>query len=82
MGHSNQEIDLDCLKDLKKEKIRRNVTHITMPNGKTIVLLADVCVYLKISTFMIIIIWHYWARLVLQNFRRNTVSPSTVLSIT
>lgn len=80
MGHSNLEIDLDCLKDLKKEKIRRNVTHITMPNGKTVVLLADVCVYLEIST--IIIIWHYWARLVLPNFRRNTVSPSTVLSIT
>ena len=43
MGHSNQEIDLDSLKDLKREKIRRNVTHITMPNGKTVVLLADVC---------------------------------------
>ena len=45
MGHSNQEIDLDSLKDLKREKIRKNVTHLTMPNGKTVVLLADVCVY-------------------------------------
>ena len=42
MGHSNQEIDLESLKDLKKEKIRRNVTHIMMPNGKTVVLLAEV----------------------------------------
>ena len=42
MGHSNQEIDLESLKELKKEKIRRNVTHITMPNGKTVVLLAEV----------------------------------------
>ena len=42
MGHSNQEIDLESLKDLKKERIRRNVTHFTMPNGKTVVLLAEV----------------------------------------
>ena len=42
MGHSNQEIDLESLRDLKKERIRRNVTHFTMPNGKTVVLLAEV----------------------------------------
>ena len=42
MGHSNQEIDMESLKDLKKEKIRRNLTHIPMPNGKTVVMLAEV----------------------------------------
>ena len=42
MGHSNQEIDLESLKDLKREKIRKNVTHITMHNGKTVVMLAEV----------------------------------------
>ena len=48
MGHSNQEIDLESLKDLKREKIRRNVTHITMPNGKSVILLAEVHVYICI----------------------------------
>jgi S-adenosylhomocysteine hydrolase len=59
MGHSNQEIDLDSLKDLKREKIRRNVTHITMPNGKTVVLLADVRVYLKIHTCVTTCVFPY-----------------------
>jgi len=34
MGHSNQEIDLDAFKDMRKEKIRKNVSHILLPNGR------------------------------------------------
>lgn len=41
MGHSNQEIDTASLHGLKKERIRRNVTHIVWPNGKRVNLLAD-----------------------------------------
>ena len=44
MGHSNQEIDLESLKSLKRERIRHNVAHIIWPNGKRIVLLAEVSV--------------------------------------
>ncbi len=42
MGHSNQEIDIHSLRELKREKIRRNVTHLVWPNGKRVILLADV----------------------------------------
>ncbi len=42
MGHSNQEIDISSLQELKRERIRRNVTHLVWPNGKRVVLLADV----------------------------------------
>ena len=42
MGHSNQEIDLESLKSLKKERIRHNVTHVIWPNGKRVILLAEV----------------------------------------
>jgi len=42
MGHSNQEIDISSLHDLKRDKIRRNVTHLVWPNGKRVILLADV----------------------------------------
>jgi len=41
MGHSNQEIDLESLRSLKRERIRHNVAHIIWPNGKRIVLLAE-----------------------------------------
>lgn len=42
MGHSVHEIHVDSLKDLKKERIRRHVSHIIWPDGKRIVLLAEV----------------------------------------
>ena len=42
MGHSNQEIDVDSLRDLHKERTRHSVTHYVWPNGKRIVLLAEV----------------------------------------
>ena len=42
MGHSNQEIDLESFKDMRKEKIRKNVSHIFLPNGRRIVLIAEV----------------------------------------
>ena len=42
MGHSNQEIDTASFKELRRERIRHNVTHIVWPNGKRVVLLADV----------------------------------------
>ena len=43
MGHSNHEIDVEGLKGLKRERIRRNVTTYQWPNGKKIFLLAEVC---------------------------------------
>ena len=42
MGHSNHEIDVDGLKGLKRERVRRNVTTYQWPNGKRIFLLAEV----------------------------------------
>ena len=42
MGHSNHEIDVEGLKGLKKERVRRNVTTYQWPNGKRIFLLAEV----------------------------------------
>ena len=42
MGHSNQEIDLDSFREFHREKIRKNVTRILLPNNKRIFLLADV----------------------------------------
>lgn len=42
MGHSNQEIDIDSIKDLHKERIRKNVLHVHLPNNKKIFLLAEV----------------------------------------
>jgi adenosylhomocysteinase len=41
MGHSNHEIDVEGLKGLKRERIRRNVTTYQWPNGKKIFLLAE-----------------------------------------
>ncbi len=49
MGHSNQEIDLEGIRDLKKEKIRKNVSHIYLPNGRRIILMAEV----RIGSFII-----------------------------
>ena len=42
MGHSNQEIDIDSIKELHSERIRKHVTHIHLSNGKKIFLLAEV----------------------------------------
>lgn len=42
MGHTTNEIDVSSLKDLNKEKIRPHVSHIIWPDGKAIILLADV----------------------------------------
>ena len=42
MGHSNQEIDIESLKDLPFEKIRKSISHILLPNGKKVILLAEV----------------------------------------
>ena len=42
MGHSAQEIDLESFKCFPREKIRKNVSHIHLPNNKRIFLLADV----------------------------------------
>lgn len=42
MGHTYNEIDVASLKDLKREKIRPHVSHVIWPNGKAVVLLADV----------------------------------------
>lgn len=42
MGHSCHEIDVPSLKNLKKEKIRPQVSHIIWPDGKTVILLAEV----------------------------------------
>ena len=42
MGHSNHEIDVDGLKGLKRERVRRNVTTYQWPSGKRIFLLAEV----------------------------------------
>ena len=42
MGHSNQEIDMESLKGLKKERIGPNVAHYVWPNGKRVVILAEV----------------------------------------
>ena len=41
MGHSSHEIDVQSLKDLKKERIRPRVAHYIWPNDKRIVLLAE-----------------------------------------
>lgn len=41
MGHSNHEIDMESLKDLKRERIRHNVSHYVWPNKKRVVLLAE-----------------------------------------
>ena len=48
MGHSSHEIDVQSLKDLKKERIRPRVAHYIWPNDKRIVLLAEVhaCIYI------------------------------------
>ena len=48
MGHSSHEIDVQSLKDLKKERIRPRVSHYIWPNDKRIVLLAEVhaCIYI------------------------------------
>ena len=43
MGHSNHEIDVEGLKGLKRERIRRNVTTYQWSSGKRIFLLAEVC---------------------------------------
>ena len=42
MGHSNHEIDVEGLKGLKRERIRRNVTTYQWPSGKRMFLLAEV----------------------------------------
>ena len=44
MGHSNTEIDVQSLRtpDLTWEKVRSQVDHITWPDGKKIILLAEV----------------------------------------
>ena len=42
MGHSNNEINIDSLKDLRREKIRKNVSHVVLPNGRRIILIAEV----------------------------------------
>ncbi len=42
MGHSNQEIDMESIKELKLEKIRKHISHIHLTNGKRVVLLAEV----------------------------------------
>ena len=42
MGHSNHEINMDSLKDVKRERIRHNVSHYIWPNKKRVVLLAEV----------------------------------------
>jgi len=34
MGHSNQEIDLESLRSLKRERIRHNVAHIIGPMAR------------------------------------------------
>ena len=45
MGHTTNEIDVSSLKDLNKEKIRPHVSHIVWPDGKVVILLADVRLY-------------------------------------
>ena len=42
MGHSNQEIDMDSIKEFHREKIRKNVSHVILPHGKRIFILAEV----------------------------------------
>ncbi len=42
MGHSNQEIDMDSIKEFHREKIRKNVSHVLLPHGKRIFILAEV----------------------------------------
>ncbi len=42
MGHSNQEINMESIKELKLEKIRKHISHIHLTNGKRVVLLAEV----------------------------------------
>ena len=46
MGHSNTEIDVTSLRtpDLTWEKVRSQVDHITWPDGKKIILLAEVSI--------------------------------------
>ena len=44
MGHSNTEIDVDSLRgsDIVWEEVRQNVHHLNFPNGKRVVLIAEV----------------------------------------
>ena len=45
MGHSITEIDVNSLRgtDIVWEEVRQNVHHLNFPNGKRIVLIAEVC---------------------------------------
>lgn len=47
MGHSNTEIDVQSLRtpDLTWEKVRSQVDHISWPDGKKIILLAEVTLH-------------------------------------
>ena len=49
MGHSNQEIDMDSLKEFHREKIKKHVSHIILPHGKRVVLLAEVSEWHELS---------------------------------
>ena len=44
MGHSNTEIDIGSMRgeDIVWEEVRQNVHHLNFPNGKRIVLIAEV----------------------------------------
>ena len=42
MGHSNQEIDVESLKELHPERIRKHVTRLHLTNGRKVFLLAEV----------------------------------------
>ena len=69
MGHSNQEIDLEAFKDLRKEKIRKNVSHIFLPNGRRIILMAEVgshtsCLLKYLFIFFVCVFVCSWFRVV------------------
>jgi adenosylhomocysteinase len=51
MGHSNTEIDVESLRksDISWEEIRLNVHHLTLPNGRRIVLIAEGLFYFEYS---------------------------------
>lgn len=42
MGHSNTEIDVESLRELRWVHIRSQVDHVVWPDGKRMVLLAEV----------------------------------------
>ena len=58
MGHSCHEIDVQSLKDLKKERIRPRVAHYIWPNDKRIVLLAEVHVHVYIIIMLMKFIYN------------------------